>query len=346
MKYFIQDKSDGEILSNKLAPCEICFGELSLSSTIKRKCSIDSVQRRLGMTRTESGVVRMCSPNENDINSSRVFRSRLEAYSSIIVPFITAKKDVAAAYNQKLKRLTHNLTSLNAHCIQEVFDLISQDTLTKNVDQQIQLIQDTMRKFPVKTAQMILRIAKNNLAMKSEFIAIRYFDETTPAPALRSHPIRKVVLNVLHAFFQDFTDKGVRVIVRDSIVMAQLDYDTFHVALYHVLDNATKYVKTNSKVEISFDTSEGHINVILDMISFAIPINEQARIGEEGFSGTIAVERGLSGHGLGVFRTKRLLSVNNAELIIRPNIDPARALKDKGIDYQNNQFILRLQESR
>ncbi|MEW6076562.1 MAG: hypothetical protein AB1724_01990 [Thermodesulfobacteriota bacterium] len=252
---------------------------------------------------------------------------------------------MAAAFNQQMKRLLHNLTSLNAHCIQEIFDLVSQDTLTKNISQQLKTVQNVLKASPQKAARTILRIAKNNLAMKSEFVAMRYLEDASPHPQLRVHQIQKVVLNVLHAFFQDFTDHSVRVYVNDSPFTVLLDYDTFHVALYHVFDNATKYIMPNSELIVSFEAKDGRVKVVLDMLSLPISPQELARLGEEGFSGSLAIRLQLAGHGLGMFRTKRLLTVNRGLLNVQPNISPSKVIKHNGITYEYNRFVFSLLES-
>lgn len=342
MKYLIQSSTGEDVAKNLLPSCSECFASTPFGESIKRICPADQAPRRLGRINTESGLVCLCSPSEADVNSTRVFRARMAAYTGVLEHVKGIRADIAVSYNQQLSRLMHNLTSLNAHCIQEMFALVSQDTLTKNIGQQIKYVRDAMSASPDKAARTFLRIAKNNLAMKSEFVAMRFLDEKTPRPAFRVHAIRKVVLNVLHAFFQDFTDHDVHVNIEESKATVLLDYDTFHVALYHVIDNATKYVMPHSKIFVSFNVTDGKVNIVFDMFSVPIPAEEKERIGEEGFSGNLARGLLLAGHGMGMFRTKRLMAVNDGELIIRANIEPSRATTHNGIEYQENQFILSL----
>lgn len=269
----------------------------------------------------------------------------MDAFCSSISFTLDTKSELSAAYNQQLNRVTHNLTSLNAHCIQELFALAPQDILTRNISQQIAVIQDVMRASPLEAAKTFLRIAKNNLAMKLEFVAMRYMDESVPRPAPKEHQIKKVVLNVLHAFFQDFNERNVRVVVEDSDATVVLDYDTFHVALYHVFDNATKYIMPRSILQVKFTPATDKVNVVLEMMSLSLPADEVHRIGEEGFSGNMARHLQLAGHGMGMFRTKRLLRANDGELIIRPNLDASKRVTHNGIDYEPNQFIVRVNAS-
>jgi len=342
MKYLLKGRENEEITSNVLPECGVCFALIPIGTTSKIKCPADKHLHRRGSVTSEFGSASLCSLNEDDLNSSRVFHSRMLSYLTVIEHISKIKADIVATYNKQLDRVTHNLTSLNAHCIQEVFDLVSQDTLTKDLSQQIKSVQDAMKASPQKAARTFLRIAKNNLTMKAEFVAIRYLGTPTPRPAFREHVIRKVVLNVLHAFFQDFTDRGVHVDVEESPAIVLLDYDTFHVALYHVIDNATKYVMPKSKVVVRFVAKDSRVNVIFEMLSIPIPKDECVRIGEEGFSGKLARDLALAGHGVGMFRTKLLLAVNDGKMIIRPNVNPARATKYNGIPFHCNIFEVSL----
>jgi hypothetical protein len=340
MKYLVIGPKGEEVARRVLPDCSTCFSSLLGGTTAMMKCPADRKNRRVGVIASEAGKVCLCSSIGDDLNSSRVFRARLHAFGTTI-PFVQeTKADLAASYNQQLNRVTHNLTSLNAHCIQELFALVPQDTLTMNITQQIKVIQDAMKASPLEAAKTFLRIAKNNRAMKLEFVAMRFLDDSAPRPVFREHQIQKVVLNVLHAFFQDFNERGVHVTVEDSDTFVMLDYDTFHVALYHIIDNATKYVMPRSRVTIRFASEQTRVNVVFEMLSLAIPAEEVGRIGEEGFSGSTAKHLQLAGHGMGMFRTRRLMKANDGELIIKANVDPSRRATYDGIEYEQNQFVV------
>lgn len=346
MKFLIKGPNGEVVAKRVVTECATCFASLPRGGTTKCRCPAFGKVRRFGVVMSTAGTTCLCSPAENDVNSVRVFRARLEAYTTV-TPFVQGiRADLLASYNQQLNRVTHNLTSLNAHCIQELFALVPQETLTKNIWQQMNVVKEAMRASPDEAAKTFLRIAKNNLAMKLEFVAMRYVDEAAPHPAFREHPIQKVVLNVLHAFFQDFNDHGVHVKVEDCDAYVSLDYDTFHVALYHIMDNATKYVMPKSTVTVRFALESGRVHVLFEMMSLAIAKQEVHRIGEEWFSGDMAKHLQLAGHGMGMFRTKRLLRANNGYLSVRCNIDPAKATRHNGIEYEQNEFLVSVTASQ
>jgi hypothetical protein len=192
------------------------------------------------------GRVFMCCGDEAALNSSRVLRTRVDAFAAGLDLLDKAARDIRAEAKKRITRLVHNITSINAHCIQEIFDLIPQDVLTGHINEQIDVIGNTITKHKVAAAKTLLRLAKNNLAMKTEFAAFRAITEAAPV-VFHRHILRKVVLNSLHTFFADFTDKGVHVDVKPSNISTLLDYETFSVAIFHIVENRTIQSRSLSK---------------------------------------------------------------------------------------------------
>ncbi len=342
MKYQVYGLGDVIIASNTLLKCEDCINSIQSGDSSKIKCSVDKKLRKFGVLKSNVGGVFLCSYQNNDLASSRVFRARLDAFLTMINYIKDIQSDILTSYSKQLNHVIHNLKSLNAHCIQEFFDFIPQENLTKEIADQIKLLKYEMKSYPDNAARTFLRIAKNNLAMKLEFAALFYLDEHAPYPKMQEHNIRKVILNVLHVFFQDFSEKDVQVTVEKSEFYSLLDYETFHVAIYPIIDNATKYVMPKSVVTVKFIAIQKRLIIVFDMMSIPILPEEVSRIGDEGFSGYVAKQLQLSGNGIGMFRTKRLLHVNSGKLEIKNNVTPSRRTTYNGFQYEHNQFIVNM----
>ena len=331
----------GEIIADSTFPiCAKCVESTNKGCSSKIKCSRDGKFRRIGSAQISDGQVFLCSSLDDDLNSSRVFKARLDAYGTTVHYTQQVKDTLYQPFDKQLKRLTHNLTSLNAHCMQELFALVPQETLVQNIEQQLKFIKDVLKASPQEAAKAFLRIAKNNLAMKLEFVAIHYLNDKTQPPICKDHSIRKVVLNVLHTFFQDFSDHNVYVKVDDSDLRAFIDYDTFHVAVYDVIDNATKYIMPHSTLAVRFSTDGNFVKVTFEMLSIPIMPHEIVCIGNEGFSGSIAQKLSLAGSGMGMFRTRKLLNIIGGDISIEPNFAPLKRTNHNGIDYEYNRFSL------
>ena len=179
-----------------------------------------------------------------------------------------------------------------------------------------------------ESARTILRLNKLQNAAKCEFGSFEILNNPLPIIVKKNHPIRRVVLNTLHTFFADFTDKGVFVDVAPSDERVDLNYETFQVALYHLIHNATKYVKENSTISVSFYQNESYF-IDFDMISLEIKDQDAGRIFDDGFSSDDARTLKLSGDGLGLGVVQKLLRYNGGELVI---------LRDLPGYHSNDQF--------
>ena len=56
---------------------------------------------------------------------------------------------------------------------------------------------------------IILNLMKNNAAIKMEFSVFGKLYGTKEKVKNQKHNIRKALMNVLHLFFQDFTDRNI-----------------------------------------------------------------------------------------------------------------------------------------
>src|SRR5699024_3591080 len=132
---------------------------------------------------------------------------------------------------------------------------------------QIPKIRDIIKSNPKDAALMFLRLAKHNIHMKSEFSIYKKLDRANPSLEKRNHPIHKVLMNVLHSFFVDFSDKEVYVDVGECRSSIHCDYETLQVALYHLIENASKYVKPKSIINIFFNEMNNRIFIHIKMNS-------------------------------------------------------------------------------
>lgn len=240
------------------------------------------------------------------------------------------------------RRLIHNLTSINAHCIQEVYAIIDQSDISGNIEEQIKKVRKKVTEEPKTTARALIRIAKYNAAMKNEFSVFKkiYSSSSEIDLKIRNHVVHKVFLNVLHLYFADFSDKLVEVVVFPSISEALFDYETMHVAIYHLIENAAKYTKDKSAFLIQIKEVADKIHITLSMTSLFVEKDEELKIFSEDFSGKEAKDSGLSGDGLGLSLVKRIIELNNGSIFF------SRASEEFVVQderkYQVNEFHISL----
>ena len=314
--YKVTDKNKNIVRSNLTEECELCFRNCTLKS-VSVQCPIYFEKRRNGITKNNSSETFLCC---NKTKTSKLFKAKLEALSytfpDLKMTYEDFKGEIKEKEQKRVNRLVHNLTTTNAKIIQEAYDLIPQETLSSKFHDQINEIGALIHQNPSDAALMFLHVVKHSLHMKSEFSIYRKLDRLNPTLEKRKHKIHKILMNVLHAFFIDFSDKDVYVDIGETETTINVDYESVQVAFYHLIENASKYVKPKSKMLISFLESEYNISVHFKMNSLYVEKNEVEKIFNEGYSGIEAKKTLKDGEGIGMWRVKQMLDLNDSQIKI------------------------------
>ncbi len=339
IRYRILDKDGNKVFCN-LKDKEILLIDAIDTSSIK----LESDNVRVGKVSNQYGIIFASSTDKEYLKSSRKFKSYIDIIANsleIITGIVRASKE---AQNQSTNRLIHNLTTLNAHNIQEIYSLIPQDSVSRKMGEQISLVENIVKEEPRETALTLLRMAKNNAAMKTEFSVFKNLFESNPKLNMVNHNIHKVLMNVFYLFFPDFTDKGVKVTVSSSTETAYFDYESIHVSLYHLIENSAKYIKPNTILNVSIERVNEYVAIIFDMISTEIKESEKELIFEEGFSGDLSTRTAKAGSGIGLSRARKIIELNNGSINVIPQ--PRTAEVVMGITFQKNLFAVNLPRTR
>lgn len=345
MKHFSIVSKGGEPISiNLAAECKKCMAECNSPGKLIEKCPKYGDSRRQGLISNNKGTTFLCC---DETKTTKLFRDKLAglsyAYYDLQIP--KEKFEDEAKVNEQLRvnRLVHNLTSINAHNIQEIYDLVPQDILSANYQTQLDFIQKEIKKDVRKASLMFLRIAKHNIHMKSEFSIYRKLDRSDAELDLRRHPIQKVLLNVLHTFFVDFTNNGIFVEVGNYYGRVLVDYETIQVALYHLIENASKYTKPDTNILIQFNETDSATTITVTMTSLFVEEDEVEKIFIEGYSGKHAKQLGLHGDGIGMWRISQMMTLNKGSVKF---INGTNRFISGGHVYGENQIILSFVKAR
>ncbi|MCE9784944.1 sensor histidine kinase [Shewanella algae] len=304
-----------------------------LSTTVKIKGEVFKLLK----TRTQKGSCLAITKNANYFKSRKTFEKHLLLLIDTIEPIKALSRKATDELNVSTHRLIHNLTSINAHNIQEIYYEFPQDLITASGKKNISQIANIIESKPKKISSMILRLAKNNVAMKTELSVFKRLYNRNLSLDMGQHKVHRVLMNILYTFFPDFTEKNVNVRIHDSNEQAYLDYETVHVALYHLLDNAVKYTKVDTDIDIRIWLESEKVYISFEMISIVIEDNEMKLIFQEGYSGKCAHKLFKNGHGIGMSRIKEMLDLNQATIeIIREGNIIRDAKNGLDLDFQKN----------
>lgn len=255
-------------------------------------------------------------------------------------------REAAKAEGRKeANRLTHNLRTLCSKTSLELFNIASQEQLVSESDalSQRRVFKDALLKDPDESAAVLLRVLKNTQAMAHEFFVFERLDASRVADIRPlTHTLHKVVRNVVASFYQDFQNKSITVRLSASETCVRFDYETFSVALYYILDNASKYCAHSSLLNIRFE-NVGGLKLLLEMTSLQVDESEKEEIFTENYSGRVAIHMKKHGKGIGMYLAKRLLSLSNIGIRFIPGPPLQAGFKDAG--YAHNIIDIHFPES-
>lgn len=214
------------------------------------------------------------------------------------------------------RRLIHNLKSLTAKISQEVFYVGLQSKLMASHKESIRYLAGQITKQPEDTAKALLSILKYSTAQNTEFVAFQKLNGAIGMIKKEDHKIHKILMSVMYLFFADFTDKQVRFNVVKCDLEGNFDYDSIHVCIYHIVENAAKYIKKYSAFEISIVKTESELRIAFDMESLVVTDEEIEKIFLEGYSGRLAIKNDYNGSGIGLFVARRMAEINGGRLVL------------------------------
>lgn len=295
--------------------------------------------KRAGKITAKYGYVVGFTSNKDLLKSSSKFRTNLSVIADSLKYLDKIINDSNDKLNKSTSRLLHNLTSLNAHNIQEIYSLVPQDLLAKKASGQVRLVEKIIKQESREASLCLLRLAKNNIAMKTEFSVFNKLFDKNPNLQFKFHNVHKVMMNILYLFFADFTDKNVNVKIDcEGKKTAFFDYESIHVALFHLIENAVKYVQPNTELNIKISEVENQILITFEMDSVQITKEEVDLLFDEGISGEYSKSSGKSGSGIGLSRAKNILELNSSSITI--DIDEDSLHGYNSIPYQRNKFTI------
>lgn len=333
----------GELICDSLpySDCTYCILANQSHGYANIKCQNDNENKRIAYHKNDNGELFLCSQHAK---TTKLFKDEVNSIvycmKSLIMLSGEVRQYTMAETSNRVNRVIHNLKSINAHAMQELYALVPQEQLIKNVRENSKIVENAIKKDARQAALTFFRMAKFNLSIKAEFSIYEKLLQGGEKLNLekRNHNIRDVIMIVLYMFFNDFNEKDVYIDVEEYYEKVSVDFESFQVAIYHLIENAAKYIAPKTNANITFRI-EKHIQYIFfEMTSLYINQDEESEIFNEGYSGIVAKQQKKAGKGIGMYRAKRLIELNKGTL----TVEAGEAIKINGTDYANNKFIIAL----
>jgi len=332
--HYVSDRN-GKALSNMDRGSADC--RISCDSDMENHyCPFFGENRRRGKVKIDCGKLYLCT-NEA-VKSNRLFKEKRKVMSDVMSRIDSLRKDIRDEVRNDIRRHIHNLISLNAKSIQDIYSTVPQEVFIKSDREElIESVQREVENRPKSISKLIIDLLKNENLEKTEFSVYSkiYEDESLD---IRGYKIHKVFLLVLNSFWSDFNEKSVKFRIGNCHRRVKVDFDVLAAAFVHLIDNTAKYILPESQLRVSFRTNEGMVCVDLDMVSLKIEDAEVDSIWSEGYSGKRPRQLNREGEGIGLAIVKNLIeSIDGTINLIRDQNPSLRTIKND-IKYENNVF--------
>lgn len=315
----IIDKKERIVFSRLDPGCRPCLVACDAESEKTAKCNSGKMRRR-GVKHSALGSVYLCSEDPDLVASSKSFRKEIFLLSEMLGSLSDIRDGIKREALLETRRLIHNLTSLNAHILQELYLLVPQEELSKGQGSQLQSVRKVLEEQSKNAARTFLRVLQNAAAVKTEFAVFTKLRSNKSELQPKYHKVHKVLLNIASFYFQDFQQSDVALQLEETHNEILIDYETFSVSLHHIFSNAVKYICGSTNLVIRFELTSTSYAVIFEMQSLPIYPDEIEHLYEEGFSGRAAQSLQKAGDGIGMGIVKQLLELNNGKIRVSAGV--------------------------
>lgn len=339
--YFVKSKTGDYLLNNFPQNLDYLLAEdIDKRNKITVNYNGKNHTARIGTITKDELTVTILSIDKKYVERLKFFNELLDNSTLFIKPILNLEKHIKENNNKILEEFIHNVKSINSYSIQNLFTLIPQKSLSDNVNVQKEQIKQIIKEQPNITVDTLLKELKYSIATKVEFSVFENVLHKKTSHFREQHNIRNVFLSILQLFSEDFENNRIEISLAACDKIIEIDYDSLFVSLYYIFDNAIKYCHPNTTLKIHFSEEKDSFDVCIKMVSIRINENEIESLSNRGYRSVTAKKININGQGIGMYRIKKTLKLNNAEIIIKPNSFNYNKLH-KGIEYEGNEFLIK-----
>lgn len=333
--------SEGETVLNDLIDgrCLNCIVACHKRQVRSVSCPFDDIRRHVYYGEDDYGKLYICDDKEKTTkNFQTLVELILHCRPSLITRHNSLKDSIRRDVWKEMEVFKHNIVHINSDAINEFYYFIEQEYLVKNFRKMQDKIDDEIKNNPSEAVELISRLARYNLNIKTEISVVSKLNNPDSKPNLSSGNPRDAVMSSIYTLYPLFKKRSVHVNVGEYWEKFEIDYDALQVTSFFIIENAIKYAEKGSTVDIRFNRTPHHLNIVFTMKSLFIEEEEVSHLFEEGFQGEQAKKTGRGGGGIGLYRARRLASFLGGKVTVEAGDEPSRG-KD-GLEYANNIFTI------
>lgn len=335
--------SVGETVINDFSDnsCLNCILQAASQGMRSAVCKFDNKKRHVFLMSDADGKLYICDNKEKTVKNFQTLVELIKhCRPSLLRRYDSQKDAIQREVRKEMEAFKHNIVHINSDAINEFYYFIDQDYLFKNYRQMQDKIAETVKSDPEEAVELIARLAKYNLNIKTELSVVSKLNNPDSKPNFSLGNPRDAVMSSVYTLYPMFRQRKVYVTVGEFHEKIEIDYDALQVASFYIIENATKYTKKDSTVNITFTRDKHNLTIGFAMCSLFISEVESNCIFDEGFQGEQAKKSSREGKGIGLYRAKRLVHFFEGE--IRVDAGKTVVNANDGCKYAENVFQIDL----
>lgn len=335
--------ASGETIINDFpdGSCLYCFNESCHDRQKTIICPLCSLKKHVIHYQDELGTLEICDAKEKTTKNFITLAELIKHVRPFLLKRFSSLADgIKRSANKDLETFKHNIIHINSDAINEFYSFITQDSLVKNYRKLYEFVYSATKSNPNDAAELITRLVKYNLNIKTELSVISKLNNPDSQPSYSMGNPRDAIMTSVYTLYPLFRKNSIYVNVGEYWEKINIDYDALQVASFYIIQNAAKYCEKKSKVDIEFERLPHSLNISFSMRSLYIAEDEESKIFLEGFQGSQARLSKRGGKGLGMYRAKRLVDFFNGALTLEAGGECIKGTD--GYKYSNNKFIIEI----
>ena len=138
----------GELICDSLpySECTYCILTNQCHGYANIKCQSDNKNKRIAYHKNDTGELFVCSQSAK---TTKLFKDEVNSIvyclKSLILLSSEVRQYTMAETSNRVNRVIHNLKSINAHAMQELYALVPQEQLLKNVRENSKIVENAIK---------------------------------------------------------------------------------------------------------------------------------------------------------------------------------------------------------
>lgn len=294
------------------------------------------------------GSVRIVAEADAELfQGSRAVKRACAVYLTLVPRFKQIETSHRQRFDAIVRRFAHNLVKFQTRFKGNFSRLVPDEVRSRPFAELKEKVKARIENNTAAAAADVCQLSHRAVDLDAQIDTLRiisgYADHTTATSRIRVDLVR-AVYRIINPFFEELQERRVRINVNISPAASgaekvTIDPILFNATIWQLMDNASKYVKDNTTIDITANLSLSPKTLEFTMTSVCIDADETETIFFEGTKGRHAGKKGENG--IGLFIVKKALGLMSATISVG---NEGYVCMDGGYNYCVHRFTISFNE--